>query len=368
MLNIEEIEKIPFVFIVARGRSGTTLLQNILDSNKNIVLPIESRLIIHLKQKYFKIEKWTTEVIEEFIIDLYKDNKFNRYWNVSKERLAATIEATPLEQINFQLLCKIIYLQYPSPHPKNNITLIGDKNPIYSLFISELREVFPEAKFIHLIRDYRDNIVSNIKTFNFERLPVLAQGWLAYNKCIEQEKNKSPKLFYTLRYEDLASEPEKYVADLCSFLNIDYSVEMLNFRKKVKEEVISGLNENTKQEIDAVHPNILKPINTSQVNKWEGFFNDYQLELIESIAGNYGKKYKFHPSKKISTKLSIKLVATWGLIHQKFNFLIIRNYYKLPFFIRDFMRRLSLFLYEKFKYSNYFNNADFRFKGNPSEE
>ena len=41
MYTIEEIEKIPFVFIVGRGRSGSTLLQNILDANKNVLMPIE---------------------------------------------------------------------------------------------------------------------------------------------------------------------------------------------------------------------------------------------------------------------------------------------------------------------------------------
>ena len=50
-MDIDEIEKIPFVFIVGRGRSGTTLLQNILDANEQALLPRESKLIIHLKQK-----------------------------------------------------------------------------------------------------------------------------------------------------------------------------------------------------------------------------------------------------------------------------------------------------------------------------
>ena len=52
MLDIDKINNIPFFFIVARGSSGTTMLQNILDANEHVILPTESRLIIHLKQKY----------------------------------------------------------------------------------------------------------------------------------------------------------------------------------------------------------------------------------------------------------------------------------------------------------------------------
>ena len=51
---------IQIIFVLARGRSGTTLLQTILDSHPNIQAPFESRFAIHYRHRYLGIKKWTT--------------------------------------------------------------------------------------------------------------------------------------------------------------------------------------------------------------------------------------------------------------------------------------------------------------------
>ncbi|MCB9335417.1 MAG: sulfotransferase [Flavobacteriales bacterium] len=364
---MQDLNKIPFLFIIARGRSGTTLLQNIMDANPHVVLPIESKLIIHLKQKYFRVKSWNDKLLDEFIIDLYKDLKFSTHWNVDKQQLIASIKSYPKSSLTFQILCKLIYLSYPSPFKKEDVLLIGDKNPIFSMFVPELREIFPDAKFIHLVRDYRDNIVSNIKTFNFEKLPVLTHGWVAYNKFIENEKIKVPNLFFTLRYEDLVNNPEENILGICNFLQIPYNEKMLNFNIAINERVNEELDEKKKMQVKEIHPNVLKPISTSQIDKWKKHLTSKQLDLIEFVAGDYGKKYKYYPSKDISKSITIKIISLVGLIRQRFNFFIIKNYYRLPFIIRDLMGKISLFLHNKFNYSNYFNNADFRYNGKTTE-
>lgn len=238
-MNISEIEKIPFVFIVGRGRSGTTLLQNILDANKHVLMPIESRLIIYLKQKYFTKTKWNTNDVLGFIDDIYLDKKFRKYWNIKKELLQGKFLAIPLQKINFNLLCKIIYLSYESPYQKNKIQLLGDKNPTYSIFVKELMEIFPEAKFIHIIRDYRDNVLSNIKVIKTESLPIASHGWVCYNQEIEKIKKNNPTIFLTLKYEDLVASPEENTKRICSFLALEFNQEMLGFNKIIKKKVES---------------------------------------------------------------------------------------------------------------------------------
>jgi hypothetical protein len=190
VMSVEEIKQLHFVFILGRSRSGTTLMQTILDANESVVLPIESRLIVHLKKKYFHISRWTAEILDEFIIDLYKDKKFARYWSVDPLKLRQYIDQLPISELDFKVLIKVVYLNYPSPFPKGRIMLIGDKNPIYSIFTKELFEVFPDAKFIHLIRDYRDNIVSNRTVFKRQSVARLALGWKLYNIFIEKMKKK----------------------------------------------------------------------------------------------------------------------------------------------------------------------------------
>ena len=361
-MDINTINNTPFVFIAAKGRSGTTMLQSIFDANKHVVLPLESKLIIHLKTRYFKIKNWTHQLIDEFLVDLHEDKKFIHHWNVDEVKLAQQIKSIPLEKVSFQLLCKIIYLSYPSPFKKENILLIGDKNPMYSMFLEELREVFPEAKFIHLLRDYRDNVLSHYKTFKFEKIPALSKGLVVYNEMIEIQKAKNPHLFFTLKYEDLVANPEKYVVDLCQFLGIPFYSEMLEFNKVLKHKIETGIDEYTKREIDQIHPNITDSINTKQINKWKKELTPKQVEIIEYIAGDYAQKYGYLPSIKKSTKITVKIIAIVGSLRHDHKFLIIKNYYQLPMFIRNSLRWFSNFMFKTFSYTNYFNDADFRNK------
>lgn len=338
------------------------MLQNILDANQQIILPIESRLIIYLKQKYLKTTLWSDKKIDEFIEDLYRDRLFSRYWNVNKEELKATIKEFPVHRINFQILIKLIYLSYPSPFKKGVIRLIGDKNPIYSLYVKELAEIFPEAKFIHLIRDYRDNILSEKKTFGYNILSVVSYSWLNYNKSIDKEKHRRPNRFITIKYEDLVTHPETIISNVCQFLNIPYNEEMLSFNRTLKS-VVENADEHIKKEVSIIHPNITKPINKSQIKKWEKEFSKPQVELIEYITGDYAALYGYERSLPATRNLRIKLKALLGKIRRQANFLIIKSYYKSPMFLRALSSKMSAFLHQKFKYTNYFNSEDFRENG-----
>jgi hypothetical protein len=332
-------------------------MQTILDANESIILPIESRLIVHLRKKYLHINKWSSEILDELIIDLYKDKKFAHYWAVNPVNLRKSIDELPIEELNFQVICKVIYLNYPSPFKKGRIHLLGDKNPIYSIFTKELYEVFPDAKFVHLIRDYRDNIVSNRTVFKRQNVAQLALGWKLYNSFIEKRKKNNTSRFYTLKYEDLVAEPSKFVPELCDFLNISFNPEMLQFYstiQKVKEEKYTA-------EINLVHPNIIKPINTAQVEKWKKGMTEKEIELADYIAGEYAAKYGYIRQTHVM-KLKFPFQKLAAFLRISLDIFIIRTYYGMPFVIRDNVGKLTTILYKKFNLTTYYNNADFRFK------
>lgn len=366
MLNIEEIEKIPFVFIVGRGRSGTTLLQNILDANEHVLMPIESRLIIYLKQKYFTKTKWTKKDILQFIDDIYLAKKFEKYWNIEKEILQKDMTSIPIDKINFNILCKIIYLHYQSLYKKKEIHIIGDKNPIYSIFVKDLAEIFPEAKFIHLIRDYRDNVLSNIKVIKTELIPVATHGWVYYNNEIEKLKKTYPNIFLTILYEDLATSPNEITKTICNFLSIDFNPEMLHFNKVLEEKITSDSFDST-EEMHDFHPNLTNPINTNQMNKWRTAFSQKEVQLIEYIAGDFGKQYGYKTTLVKSTNFGIKITALNSYLRHRLNNFIIKSYYNTPQKIRETMSRFSRFLFKTFNYTNYFNKSDFRYVKNPKK-
>ena len=79
----ENIENIPFFFIIGRPRSGTTLLQTLLDAHPNVIIPPESAVIKECYERFGKVIVWDDKRIQELIHFLYEINKFET-WNISK--------------------------------------------------------------------------------------------------------------------------------------------------------------------------------------------------------------------------------------------------------------------------------------------
>ncbi len=170
----------------------------------------------------------------QFFSNVISQRKFDS-WNVDKKKLLNDLLLCE-GKINFEELIKVVYASFPSFFDKDEIKIIGDKNPIYSIYPSRLVKLFPNAKFIHLNRDYRDNILS-IKKVDFEApfTGLLAWRWRYSAKLIEKTKQKNQEKFLTLRYEDLVSDPEKELKQLCSFLGISYQANVLQYHEKAKE-------------------------------------------------------------------------------------------------------------------------------------
>src|SRR5689334_21970982 len=107
LAEIERIKSIPMFFIAGMGRSGTTLLQSLLDANAGILIPFESRLIITLNGKYAKVKHWSKSKILEFHNDLFCDAKYKTLWKVDHEKLKKDLLSVQ-ESATFPLLCKIV--------------------------------------------------------------------------------------------------------------------------------------------------------------------------------------------------------------------------------------------------------------------
>jgi hypothetical protein len=108
------------------------------------------------------------------------------------------------------------------------------KNPNHSFRIKVLLDIFPQAKFIHIIRDpyvvYPSSIhllkslsrVHSLQRPTFEGLDerVLATYVDLYRKLEEGRELVDPSRFYELRYEDLIADPEGQLRRLYEHLGL----------------------------------------------------------------------------------------------------------------------------------------------------
>src|ERR1035437_486941 len=123
LLTVEEIKKLPIVFIVGIGRSGTSLLQTILDANPEVITANESPFVLFLKQKYSGVKNWNSEKLDEFVVDLYKDIRFALLWKINADDLRKILTSYSLAELDFPTICKLVYMSVSSPFSKDKTSL-----------------------------------------------------------------------------------------------------------------------------------------------------------------------------------------------------------------------------------------------------
>ena len=294
------IDQIPIFFIVGRGRSGSTLLRTLFDAHPDVCIPLESRFVQYLYYRYNSVTNWNIELVEQLLEEIAKGFE---PLDIDKENVFSFVESYQ-GNLDFGIVCKILYLSIHSEYKKSEILYIGDKNPRYSFFIPQLLEIFSDARFIHLVRDYRDHLVSVKRSFKKIKdsayTPFIIARWIYYNKQLEKQKKKFPDKFYTLRFEDLIATPESSLKDLCKFLDLGYNPKMLEYS--------SGLKGYYKDDnFNDLHKSLQHPFNISKIGESSKQLTKVQLFFAEALAGKFGAKYGY--SEKTSKYKLLKYVV-----------------------------------------------------------
>jgi len=298
----EEISGIPIVFILGNGRSGTTLLQEMLNAHPNIVAPPESDFITLLYPRFGRIQHWTDKDILQFIEGLYFRPIFS-LWLINKELLTEKLLSIK-EIANYQLLCKMVI--YEMHKEKKTIKILLDKNPGHSIFPTKLLKIYPESRFIHIVRDPRDNVNSHIKRFHKKNTYFLARRWKGFNTIIEKTKQKNRDKFFTISYEDMVSNPMEIFIPLCRFLSISYDALMM--QNQFSEKLPSYKEHKFYERLAAEHKSLMMPINTSNIGKWKKEMSPVDIAITEKITYKFANqyyKYNIKPLKEDINKISV---------------------------------------------------------------
>ncbi len=322
-VTFENIAHIPFFFIIGRPRSGTTLIRMILDAHPNILVPPESPLILRLYNKYRKIKTWDTTTKEKFVADLFSVRKFE-YWNIDREKLRQKILEAP-ETATFQELVRLAYFYNKSPFCKKDILLLGDKNPVYSIPVKRISKIFPDARYIYITRDYRDQILSMLRVkLLIPDLVFLAFRWKLSARNVLSLRKMFPEKFYSFRYEDFVVEPEKYTRGICGHLGIEFDPAMLKYYEE--EEKIKA--KFPKEQFELFFSNLFKPIQADKVGQWKEKMIEDDVRIAEMVTGKYGKLLGYQPAHPFCGRIYIRILPE--IIRQQWLYLLRFIFRKTP--------------------------------------
>lgn len=280
------VSNISMLFILGKGRSGTSLLQNMIDAHPSIIGPPESKFAVLLYPRFSHIKKWKEKDILLFVETLYMEPLFAKLWHVNRKELTEKLLSIK-DNANYSLLCKMVYYQLSKG--KENVQYISDKNPPYALFIDTILKIFPNAKFVHIVREPRDNIYSHIISFNEKNPLFRAYQWVGFNKIIEAKKRMAPERFFFIKYEKLVNNPETVMRALSEFLKIPFHEGMI--RNKATEVLTAELAKSgLEREVAVIHKELLRPVNSLNIGKWEKGMTEYDRVITEKVTSEYARK------------------------------------------------------------------------------
>lgn len=269
----------PFVFIVGCPRSGTTLLQRILNAHPEIAITPESHWIPRLYDKPWALtpEGWVTT---KLISRLLTHRKFARL-HLDRNKILPLLRNG--QRLTYSGLVTTIFDCYGESEGK---PLVGDKTPDYVRRIDRLHALWPRARFVHVIRDGRDVAVSmldwpkvrpkpgNFATWKDDPIATAAWWW-EFNVRCGQEVGKSldSRLYYEVRYESLVAHPEAEMAALFAFLGVPYDAAVLRFHE-----------DRTRTDPGLEQKHAGRPV-TRGLRDWETQMPTGAVEQFEAVAG-----------------------------------------------------------------------------------
>jgi len=200
------------IFLGGSPRSGTTLVQNMLDSHPDILGGPE---FLHLPDVLALRQKLQVSV--------------NKGW-------INLICSSDMVDAQIRAFIDNIFLSFADAH---SAKYVSEKTPENVLVFEGLLDLYPSAKFIHIVRDPRAIVASLLAVGNKARsndqIPAthtenVISAIEYVKKCLKagfRAAEKCPEQVHTVLYEKLVCDPESESEKLCKFLELDVDEAML---------------------------------------------------------------------------------------------------------------------------------------------
>ncbi len=223
-----------FVFVVGLPRSGTTLVQSLIATHNNVHTFPETHLFRILSNLKVDVDSIiTTDKFKALIT--YLSEKIPNISQKIDFEIIANQAKFKVKDIVTLLLIELAKVWSDNVIREGDIIL--EKTPGHFLDVSQIQSLYPDSKFIHVVRNPLENIASIQTSFN-KMMPLLARirFWKWCNQLI-REFSRIKNNVHVVVYNNLIVDRNKEVERIGSFLGIKFNEDDLDKFEKQYEEV-----------------------------------------------------------------------------------------------------------------------------------
>ena len=291
-------------FIGGFPSGGTDLIKTVINAHPAVDIRGEIPFLFSLKKEGFN-EKMAFDKIdqlEELKQNLKKLDVYNRIGNLSYDFSADLKQnhSITLQDALWSLLS-----------PSDSI-IRGSKTPQFTEQLPCLFQLFPSASFLIIVRDVRDVCVSWNKKWG-KNMILCASKWATRLSGAWQFTQKDPlRRTFFLRYEDLLNNPREVCQNICNFLTIPFSENMLEHHKYTPEKIDGKINYGERLVIN------------NQGN-WKSHLSSDYIKRIEEVAFDVMQLFGYEPSLGKQQKKITQYEFLNGRFHDLYGLLFIGN-------------------------------------------
>ena len=298
----------PAIFILSPYRSGSTLLRVILEGHPQLFAPPELEL---LSFNTLGERKATFSGRYSFWLE-------GTIRTIMQIRECSTQEAIALmEELEAKNLTTKQFYQLIQQWLGDK-TLV-DKTPSYSINLETLKRAerdFQNPLYIHLVRhpyatmhSYEQARLEQIVPYQhpFNRREFAELVWLISHQNILEFLQQVPQeRQYQIKFEDLVSQPQTSIENICQFLGLEFHPEMLQPYKEKKQRMTDGIYTQSRM-VGDVKFHEHQGINASTADSWKQYYTvDFLSDVAWQVAESLGYE-KSDDAKTLTTNAAIPL-------------------------------------------------------------
>lgn len=284
------------IFIIGNSRSGTTLLGRILNKHPSIkTLPHElhifDEIFLNIDSKelpYHYSVEMLAKIFHRNAEGYFSNDKkpIKKYLDLAKDSFGKKEKSYSKGDI-----VRLFYRHIKKP----DVEFICEQTPRNLFYVDEILSIFPNAKFINLIRDPRGVLLSQknkwraCKKFGQPKREILRSFFnyhpfnilFLWKKSLYQGEllsNKFPKQVLTIKFDELSKNPLPHLKEICEFLGIDYKNDLVD----INVEMTSNLEMEGMRGID-------NQVSTT----WKNKLSKTEIFIAEQLTKFYIEKHSF---------------------------------------------------------------------------